>query len=100
MNAIVSSAMIWYVIGPSGSGIRPCPRRSGLYTRYRSANVGVNPANVFTDAKPPGRRVLGQLERTTQVSPVTDLKLDRDLLVNNHAAQSPPARHPTTSARQ
>ena len=53
MNAIVSSAMISYVIGPSTSGMRPCPRRSGLKTRKRSAILGVNPANVFTDAKPP-----------------------------------------------
>jgi hypothetical protein len=30
MKAMVSSAMISYVIGPLTSGIRPCPRRSGL----------------------------------------------------------------------
>ena len=53
MYPMVCWAMFSYVIGPSMSGVRPWPNRSGTWTRWWEASAGACASHVSAVHIPP-----------------------------------------------
>ena len=116
MKVIMSSARIWYVIGPSTSAVWPRPRCSGTMTRYRSARAGIWLPRTWAPPNPPCRSVVacpaGAPSRPSRTLPGPDRPRRAPgtaevACLASRASLGPPAmqrlrphRHPATCVRQ